>query len=271
MIDEKITFEMFGYTSDTLAYRSHKRVWRICDICGDGRDIEYGTHRNICHKCRMATKETRDKISKNHADMSEAMMATNNPMYGKHHTDETKNKIRNSIPDNSGEKHPMYGKHLSVKTRQKISKSCLGQTASEETIRKMSIAQSGENHPMYGKQHSEESKRKMSATQQNITYDEWESFAKDNPYCPMFNESCRESNRDKYDRQCFICGLSEKDNITSTGKKHKLSVHHVDMQKQQGCEGHAWKLIPVCMHCHMKLHNVRMAACIEYILEKEGL
>ena len=103
----------------------------------------------------------------------------------------------------------------------------------------------------------------ISATLQGITYDEWENFAKDQPYCPLFNEECRESNREKYDRKCFICGLPEEENITSTGKQLKLSVHHYDMDKMQGCNGHEWKLVPLCVHhhggnIHTKLWEIRI-------------
>ena len=63
--------------------------------------------------------------------MSIAKLGENHPLYGKHHSEETKRKM--SIA-NSGENHYNYGKHLT-----------------EDTRKKMSIANSGENHPMYGK------------------------------------------------------------------------------------------------------------------------
>lgn len=42
------------------------------------------------------------------------------------------------------------------------------------------------------------------------------------------------------------------------------------MNKQQGCNGHEWKLIPVCLKCHNKLHTKRIQSYIEYILECEN-
>jgi len=95
----------------------------------------------------------------------------------------------------------------------------------------------------------------QSANKRNIPYDEWESFAGIENYCPAFNEECRESNRNKYDRMCFLSGLPESENITSTNKQRKLSVHHVDMDKNQGCNDKRWKLIPLCMEWHGKTHN----------------
>ena len=62
---------------------------------------------------------------------------------------------------NIGERHPMYGKHHSYETKQRISKSVTGIKQTEETRRKISIAMSGKGNPMYGKKHSQESIQKM--------------------------------------------------------------------------------------------------------------
>lgn len=161
--------------------------------------------------------------------------------------------------------------------------SCTHSNPSNETRKKISIAQSGKNNSNYGNHTSpsnetrkkmslahsnpsDETRKKLSASGQGIEYDEWESYAKEKQYCPKFNESCRESNREKYNRECFICGKPEENNITKTGKPRKLSIHHVDMNKNQGCDGHEWKLIPVCMKCHGGSHNTKIESCIEYIL-----
>ena len=87
-----------------------------------------------------------------------AMMGENNrqygkpgTMFGKNHSEETKQKMRESQPDRSGKNHPMYGKHTSIESNIKRSK-------------KMS----GKNHWNYGgkyygpKKHSVKSKQKMS-------------------------------------------------------------------------------------------------------------
>lgn len=82
-------------------------------------------------------------------------------------------------------------------------------------------------------------------------------------YCSKFNELCRENNRKKYNRLCWMCGRSEKDN----GKR--LSVHHIDLDKNQGCDGHEWRLIPLCKYCHSGAHTNLMCARIAYIYENE--
>ena len=108
------------------------------------------------NKGKKRSEETRKKLSKAHKGkpkseeqkkkQSEAMKGKhtgeNNPMYGKHHTDEAKERMSKAL---SGEKHPMYGKHLS-----------------EEQKKRMSEAHKGEKNPNYGKHFSEEHKNKLS-------------------------------------------------------------------------------------------------------------
>jgi len=105
----------------------------------------------------------------------------NNPMFGRHHTDETKKRISESrkgkrkgyknteetkkkmsdakrgkcrpkemIDKISGENHYMFGKHLTAETKKKIS----------ETKKKRKEA--GYGGPMLGKHHTEETKKKIS-------------------------------------------------------------------------------------------------------------
>lgn len=103
----------------------------------------------------------------------------NNPMYGKHHSDETKQKIREArtgthhseetkikmSESRRGEKNPLYGKHLSEETKRKISEN--SKSGTEEVKRKIGDAakdrfKNKENHPMYGKHQSEEVKKRLS-------------------------------------------------------------------------------------------------------------
>lgn len=118
-----------------------------------------------------------------------------------------------------------------------------------------------------GREISEKHKQHLSAANQGISYDEWENYASRKEYCPLFNEECRESNRNKYERCCFLTGLPEEENITSTGRQQKLAVHHVDMDKGQGCNGVKWKLVPICLKWHGKVHNELWEARIIWLLE----
>lgn len=69
-----------------------------------------------------------------------------NPMYGKHHSEETKKKLSEAAKGRPG---PNKGKHLSEETRNKLSEVHKGK-------------QAGENNPMYGKHHTLLSIQKMS-------------------------------------------------------------------------------------------------------------
>lgn len=136
-----------------------------------------------------------------------------------------------------------------------LCKSCsrVGAVRTVESKLKMSKAR-------IGTQRSLEFRREMSARQQGIPLNDWEGFAQEHKYCYQFNNGCRERNRDRYGRACFLCGKNERDN------GQRLSVHHVDMNKDQGCDNHEWKLVPLCRSCHNRIHNQTWQARIEYLL-----
>lgn len=70
-----------------------------------------------------------------------------NPMYGKHHTPETRAKMSES---RSGENHPLYGTHHTEETKAKISKAHKGKVITEEHRAKLSEALKNSNHPLHG-------------------------------------------------------------------------------------------------------------------------
>lgn len=79
------------------------------------------------------------------------------------HTEETKNilskkaKKRFENPENN----PMYGKHHSEETKRKISEKATGRGRSEESKQKMSMQRTGVNNIMYGQTHTKEAKAKI--------------------------------------------------------------------------------------------------------------
>ena len=56
-------------------------------------------------------------------------------------------KQRKNIPNMRGENNPMYGKHLSCETKEKIRAARIGQLTSEETKEKLRELRTGENNP----------------------------------------------------------------------------------------------------------------------------
>ena len=114
MINEERTIKDFGHTSGSLSYGSDKRVWRVCDGCGDERTVHYRKYTKLCVDCAHKTDEHREKLS----DLTKG---ANNPFYGKTHSTETKIKQSKSAKCVSGMQNPMYGSHHSNETRNKQS------------------------------------------------------------------------------------------------------------------------------------------------------
>lgn len=76
-------------------------------------------------------------------------------------------------------------------------------------------------------------------------------------YCDKWTEKLREEIRVLFNRKCYICGNPEE------FERRKLSVHHCDYNKSQGCKGTKWSLIPLCTSCHAKTnHNVWYWFCL---------
>lgn len=247
MIDRDKTMELFGYSVDNLTHGSSKKIVCRCVKCGKERVVENKSYRELCNVCAARSEERSRKIRAaqiGHVVTEETRKKIGDANRGKIPTEETRCKL--------GKGH--RGKHLSAEHRRKISEAQKGRPLSKEHKQKL-----------IGKKRTMEMRIRISAAHQYISEDEWGGFSKESPYCTNFNESCREANRQKYSRECFICGKPEKENITKTGKQKKLAVHHIDMNKDQGCNDHRWKLIPVCMRCHGRLHNPTWAARLQYL------
>ena len=125
-------------------------------------------HKSLHHSGFKYSEESKKKISESQKGrklseeqrkkLSESLKGNQNRT-GIPHSDETKRKISNSI---KGENHPLYGKHHTEETRRKMSEA--HRNVSEETRRKMSESNKGHESWNKGKANcfSEESRRKMS-------------------------------------------------------------------------------------------------------------
>ena len=173
---------------------------------------------------------------------------------GRKHSKETKIKMSES---KKGHKH-------SEETKRKISESQKGKIISEESKSKMREAHKGLpghkhteeskrkiSEAITGRKHTKEAREKMSAWQQGKNHPNWKGGISYEPYCIKFTWKLKEQIREKYNRKCFLCNKTEKES------KNKLSIHHVDYNKNQGCEEHDWKLIPLCGSCHSKTNYNR--------------
>lgn len=102
----------------------------------NGYNLKSGGQNNLM------AESVKQKIS----NAAKLRIGDKNPFFGKHHSDETKNKIRQANQGHtglSGEKHPNYGKHPSKETIEKR-KSTM---AKEDVQRKLSENNSGANNP----------------------------------------------------------------------------------------------------------------------------
>lgn len=121
--------------------RYSQEIERNCPVCN--KRMVY----SAAHPCRVATKNNSKcrtcnasfvskkylkgkPISEEHRKKcSNALSGKNNPMYGKHHSKDTRNKISNYHIKNKiskGKNNPMFGRHHTEKTKQIISKKLTG-------------------------------------------------------------------------------------------------------------------------------------------------
>lgn len=122
------------------------------------------------------TNEIKQKLSISHKGL---LSGENHPMYGKHHSNESKNKIKTSllgrkrskesieksrignIGKHIGRKSGMYGKHHTDETKLKISFSGLGRKHSDETKEKMRNSKLGKKYSIESVLKSAETRSKL--------------------------------------------------------------------------------------------------------------
>lgn len=204
---------------------SSRRISEFCEI-GHTKVLsllrEYDIHvrtkseaqyGNTKAKGHKHTEESKQLMSKNHADMT-----------GYKQTEEHKQKISKAT---TGKNNPFYGKHHTDETKQKLKKASGSRTHSYKT--RCKISQIGLERAPKGDKHYN-----------------WQGGISYGQYCPAFDEKKKEEIRDKYCRICLLCFKTEEEN------GRKLDVHHIDYNKEQGCNGHEWHLVPLCHSCHGK-------------------
>lgn len=261
MIDEYWTWTFYGYHSDGWADGSHKPIVVVCDECGKYRVLRKCDYRDLCKQCAL-----RAQVGENH------------PFFGKRHTPQTKKMISEKKQgvhptEETRKKMSVSGKNKpprSQEWRDNISKATIGKKHkpfTDEGRANMSKSQKGKKMPP----RTDEHKQHLSAANQGIPYEEWDGFVANGAYCEKFDDACRERIREKYNHRCYICDKPQEENANKNGKVRKLDVHHVDKNKNQGCDGVQWKLIPLCMHCHPGSHHDPIKSWLRYLLDDEDV
>lgn len=126
------------------------------------------------------------------------------------------------------------GRHLSEETKNKISKAHKGKILTEE--HKMKIGRAGEQH------------------------NNWQGGKSFEPYGIEFNKGIKKLVKANYLYRCQECFKLEKELFNKKGKNIKLSIHHIDFNKNNNSLDN---LIPLCLSCHMKT-NYNRENWIEY-------
>jgi hypothetical protein len=130
-----------------------------CSICSKNRTFKsYNSFKNaeyresqLCNTCNgiinvKNNEEVRKKISNS---LKGKFAGEKNPFYGKKHSDETKDKIRNNT-NTKGKNNGMYGIRVYDIWVEKFGK-IIADEKNEEFKKTQSKNSSGENNPMYGK------------------------------------------------------------------------------------------------------------------------
>ena len=149
--------------------------------------------------------------------------------------------------------------------RKKISEASLRNWARADYRENWIEKHSGENHHFYGMTFSEEYRKKISeAHSEQIAWNKglelphlrgensarWKGGISFEPYCLKFNEPLKERVRNEFGRVCQMCGKSALFN------GRRLSVHHIDGNKMQGCDS-PWLLTILCVACHSRVTAAR--------------
>jgi hypothetical protein len=82
----------------------------------------------------------------------------------------------------------------------------------------------------------------------------WKGGISNQKYCVKFNNQLKIKIRDKYNNCDYISGIHK--DICNPDRE--LSVHHVNYNKQCGCDGTKCKLIPLCGSNHLRTNTNRL-------------
>ena len=213
-----------------------------CGVIVCGKEVERplgNGKRNKSCGCNQYSEEMRQKVRESHLGMKateetkekmrEATKGENNPFYGKKHTEEARQKIKDNHADFSGENHPMYGKKQTEEARQKMSESHKG----------VEPWNKGKDNP-----YSEKTVQKMSESRKGKTGElspNWQNGISFEKYGIEFNKELKQQilERDNYTCQCPDCEY----------KTDALDLHHIDYNKKNN---NPENIITLCDNCHAK-------------------
>lgn len=161
--------------------------------------------------------------------------------------------------DRTGQNNPMFGKCHTTETKQKMSLSHMGKknhffgkTHTEEALRKIKLF-------LTGRHLSEETKIKMSEQRQRENNANWQGGISEIEY-PIEFFRLRNKIRIRDNHECQLCHTKEKD------LDRELDVHHINYNKADCREEN---LISLCHQCNAEVNADReyWYAYFTYIME----
>ena len=201
-------------------------------IANKGREL------SLEHKKKISIANKGKKLSSEHKKkISLSKMGNLNPS--------KRPEVRKKMSE-SAKNHPSnsLGCVRSEETKNKISEhrkgKCVGKYNPMKRIdlkKRLSDLNKGSNNPMYGK-HGKDAGN-------------WRGGISFEPYCQKFNDEFKERVRAFFGYKCMICGKS------NAKSKIKLSVHHVEYNKQACCDGKPVHFAALCRSCHAKTNGNR--------------
>lgn len=189
--------------------------------------------------------ERPDVAERNHQQRGEK-----NPMFGEHHSKETREKMSKARGEKSkGINNPMYGKDAWNKGLTK---------EVDERIKNHSEKMKDENNPNFNKSPSEETREKMSRVKKGIfcgmnhpnygvrhwgeENPNWKGGTSFEPYDSGFNNKLKEKIRGKFNYTCVLC------------EKFAKIPHHIDYNKNNNIEEN---FVLLCSSCNTKVNANR--------------
>ena len=203
-----------------------------------------------CGKTTNILKKTNNKIGYKKGEYRNYISGHNSR--GRIFSEETKQKLRENHwmnrPDYSPEKHHLYGKKRPINLIiHKGNKYTLGYKHTEKAKQKMKESHMNNKYRI-GTKHSKETKELMKIKKLENNNPNWKGGISFEPYGLEFNNQLKEQirKRDKY--RCQECNYIQKQ------LRYKLSVHHIDYNKQNN---NTDNLISLCGSCHIQTNYSR--------------
>lgn len=255
MIDEKATFEEFGYYPSDLTPHSGKKIVAVCDDCGKVRVLNKHIYSALCGSC--------SQKGERHPQFGKK---------GKNHPNWKGGGVKR-ICEICGTEFPISPSLIKKGYGRFCSRKCAGECHSKNIRGENNHSWKGGKimriceicgtkfslHPSLTKN---DEGRFCSPKCQSKWYSKqvrgennpnWKNGVSFEPYCHKFNNEFKEYIRDKFGRTCFLCDKTEEEN----GKR--LSIHHVNGNKNCGCdEDETCQFVPLCNNCHAKVHSKKV-------------